>query len=387
MIDLDQQATTPLAPEALDAMLPYLSGHHANPHSAHAAGRRAKAAIEAARAEVAALCATAPERVIFTSGATEANNLALKGLFGAGRRGRLVTFATEHSCVLEAARALERSGVPLSVLPVLPDGMPDMARYEAAVAAGDVALVSAMRVNNEVGSIWPIAAMAARAHEAGALFHCDAAQAFGKVGCALGPDLGDADLVSLSAHKAYGPKGVGALLLAPGLALAPLLDGGGQERFRSGTQSPALVAGFGAAARLARARMEEDHAHTARLQAQALEILAASRVAFRVSGPAPGSPARIATNLSLRFPGVAATRLIAALRDVMISSGSACSSGAGRTSHVLPALGLGRTEVAETIRAGWGRYTSTDEIAAGFAAIAKYVLQVQNGSSWSGSGS
>ncbi|WP_448578982.1 cysteine desulfurase family protein [Thermaurantiacus sp.] len=378
MIDLDQQATTPLAPEALEAMLPYLREHHANPHSAHAAGRRARAAIEAARAEVAGLCGADPESLIFTSGATEANNLALKGLFGRVREGRLLTFATEHSCVLEAARALARAGVPLTVLPVLPDAMPDLAAYRDALEAGDVALVSAMRVNNEVGSIWPIADMAQAAHAAGALFHCDAAQAFGKIGCRVEEDLGGADLVSLSAHKAYGPKGVGALIARPGLELSPLLDGGGQERFRSGTQSPALAAGFGAAARRARATMAEDAAHAARLMALALGVLSGAGVRFHVNGPRPGSPDRIGTNLSLTFPGVSATRLIAGLRQVMIASGSACSSGAGRSSHVLPALGLSRDEVAATIRVGWGRYTRTDEIEAGFAAIAKSVLRVQN---------
>lgn len=378
MIDLDQQATTPLAPEALEAMLPYLSDHHANPHSAHAAGRRARAAVEAARAEVAGLCGADPDSVIFTSGATEANNLALKGLFGAGRGGRLLTFATEHSCVLEAARALAREGVPLTVLPVLPDGMPDLSAYRAALGKGDVALVSAMRVNNEVGSIWPIASMAEAAHEAGALFHCDAAQAFGKIGCRVSEDLGGADLVSLSAHKAHGPKGVGALIARAGLELRPLLDGGGQERFRSGTQSPALAAGFGAAARLARGRMEEDKVHAARLMTLALALLGEAGVTFRVNGPRPGSPDRIGTNLSLTFPGVTATRLISGLREVMISSGSACSSGAGRPSHVLPALGLSRADVAATIRVGWGRFTRADEIEAGFTAIAKSVLRVQN---------
>lgn len=379
MIDLDQQATTPLAPEALEAMLPFLREQHANPHSPHAAGRRARAALEAARAEIAGLCGVAPDWVIFTSGATEANNLALKGVFGAGAAGGLVTFATEHSCVLEAARALKGAGVPVSVLPVLPDGMPDMGAYAAALAEGEVALVSAMRVNNEVGSIWPIGQLAAVAHAHGALFHCDAAQAFGKIGCRVEEDLGGADLVSLSAHKAHGPKGIGALLARPGLDLAPLLDGGGQERFRSGTQSPALAAGFGAAARLARARMADDMAHAAALQQRALERLRAAGVRFEVNGPAPGTAERIATNLSLRFPGVAAARLIAARRDLMISSGAACSSGAGRPSHVLPALGKGRAEVAETIRLGWGRYTRADDIDAGLGAIAEIVLRMQKG--------
>ncbi|MCS6986163.1 MAG: cysteine desulfurase [Sphingomonadaceae bacterium] len=378
MIDLDQQATTPLAPDALAAMLPWLRQGHWNPHSAHAGGRQARAAVEAARARIAQVLATDPARVVFTSGATEANNLALKGFFGAGARGRLLTFATEHSCVLEAARALARDGVDVTILAVRPDGLPDLDRYAAELARGDVALVSAMRVNNEVGAIWPVAAMAQAAHRAGARFHTDAAQAFGKIGCRLIEDLGDADLVSVSAHKIYGPKGVGALVVAPDLKLRPLLDGGGQERFRSGTQSPALAAGFGAAATLAMQRLEADQAHARALQARALELLRASGVAFEVNGPPPDGPDRLPTNLSLRFPGVPATRLIPQLRDVLVSSGAACSSGAGRPSHVLAALGLSREAVAETIRVGFGRYTTPDEIDRGFSAIAKTVMRMQS---------
>jgi cysteine desulfurase len=374
MIDLDQQATTPLAPEALEAMLPWLREGHANPHSPHRAGRMAKAAVEAARVEVATLLDADPGRLLFTSGATEANNLALKGVLKPGDR--LVTFATEHSCVLEAARALMRAGVAVEILPVLRDGMPDMGALAAALER-PTTLISAMRVNNEVGSIWPTGEVARLAHAAGARFHSDIAQAFGKIACDLAADLGQADLVSISAHKMYGPKGIGALWVAPDLALSPLLDGGGQELFRSGTQSPALAAGFGAAARLARASMAEDAARAARLQGRALAILEASGVAFGVNGPAPGSAQRIATNLSLTFIGVPAARLIPALGAILVSSGAACSSGAGRPSHVLAALGLSRDAVHATIRCGWGRTTRVDEIEDAFAAIAKAVSQMQ----------
>jgi cysteine desulfurase len=377
VIDLDQQATTPLAPEARAAMLPWLGGNDANPHSAHRAGRAANAAIEAARAEVAALLGVAAETVLFTSGATEANNLALKGFFGAGAEGSLITFATEHSCILEAARALARMGVRLSILPVLADGMPDMPAYRAALAAERVALVSAMRVNNEVGSIWPIAQMAAAAHAAGARFHCDAAQGFGKLPCDVAADLGGADMVSLSGHKIYGPKGVGALMVAEGVVLEPLFHGGGQERFRSGTQSPALVAGLGAAARLARGRMAEDAAHAEALTRLALGILGQSGVRFSVNGPAPLSGARIATNLSLSFPGVPSARLIPRLPDIALSSGAACSSGAGRPSHVLAALGLPRAAVGETVRVGWGRYSMADDVAAAFERLVAEVAALQ----------
>lgn len=380
MIDLDGQATTPLAAEALAAMLPFLESSHANPHSAHRAGRAAKAAVEAGRAEVAAVVGVPPEHVIFTSGATEANNLALKGFLEgpAGQGGRLLTFATEHSCVLEAARALARRGTPLTILPVLADGMPDLNAYAGALAGGDVALVSAMRVNNEVGSIWPIAAMARAAAAHGARFHCDAAQAFGKIPCDLAEDLGGAALVSISAHKIHGPKGIGALVAAPDLALEPLLHGGGQERFRSGTQSPALVAGFGAAARLARAGMPAHAAHARDLMDAALAALSASGARFVINGPDPRGPFRIATNLSVTFPGVAATRLIARCPDILMSSGAACSSGAGRPSHVLAALGLPRERVAETVRLGWTRLTGRAELVQALSAVAKEARRMQS---------
>jgi cysteine desulfurase len=353
--DLDAQATTPLLPAAFAAMRPFLEGRHWNPHSAHRGGRLAKAALEAARAQVAARLGLAAEGLIFTSGATEANNLALKGVLEA-RPGRLVTFATEHSCVLEAARHLAQQGVPVSLLRVGADGMPDLGVVAAALGP-DVALVSAMAINNEVGSRWPLAELAAMAHAAGALFHTDAAQAFGKVELA---DCG-ADLISLSAHKMHGPKGIGALWVRPGVALAPLLDGGGQEGgVRSGTQAPALAAGFGAAAAAADPAATE--AHCRRLMGHALAALA--RVPHVVNGPDPLGPDRWPGNLSVTFPGIDAGRLVARLPHLALASGAACSSGSGRPSHVLAALGLSAAAARQTLRLGW--HGLTDE--AGFRA-------------------
>jgi cysteine desulfurase len=344
ILDLDAQATSPLLAGALAAMLPHLETQHWNPHSAHRGGRLAKAALEAARVQVATALGRDPTGILFTSGATEANNLALKGTLEANP-GRLLTFATEHSCVLETARHLQAQGTPVTILPVRADGLPDRAATTAALAQGDVALVSAMWVNNEVGTIWPIADMAAEAHAAGALFHSDAAQAFTK----LPLDAPAADLISLSAHKIGGPKGIGALWVRPGLTLSPLLDGGGQEGgLRSGTQSPALAAGFGAAAALS--NPAETHAKASALMALALETLSA--IPHSINGPDPRGPHRWPGNLSVTLP-VDASRLISALPALALASGSACSSGSGRPSHVLAALGLSTAAARRTLRLGW----------------------------------
>ena len=353
LIDLDAQATSPLAPEALAAMLPLLQHTHWTPHSAHRGGRLAKAALEVARLQVATLLGEPAETLIFTSGATESNNLALKGVMELAPGKRLLTFATEHSCVLESARHLERLGTPVTILPVQPSGLPDLAAYRAILSEGDTALVSAMWVNNEVGSIWPIREMAAIAHQHGALFHTDAAQAFAKL------DLtgSGADLISLSAHKIGGPKGVGALHIRPGTPIAPLLDGGGQEAgVRSGTQSPALAAGFGAAANAANPGATRAHAEA--LTRLAVEALAP--IPHIINGPVSPGPHRWPGNLSVAFPGLDANRLISALPGLALSSGSACSSGSGRPSHVLAALGISPQAARQTLRLGWGPAISPD---------------------------
>lgn len=357
IFDLDAQATTPVDPKVLDAMLPYLRGKHWNPHTTHRGARQTRAVIDVSRMQIAELLGAKAEDLHFTSGATEANNLALKGLLDEahGTRRRLITFETEHSCVLESARHLSRRGVPVTILPVLPTGLPDMDAFEAALG-DDVALVSAMLINNEIGSIWPIARMAALAKQAGARFHCDAAQAFGKIDCRLQTTLADVDMVSITAHKIYGPKGIGALLVADGIALAAQLDGGGQEVVRSGTQSPALIAGFGTAAAVARARMEEDFTHVSGLAERARAAL--QETAHHINGPS--GPDRWPGNLSITFEGVDVSRLFSALSDIAMSSGSACSSGAGKPSHVLTALGLPREAMHATVRLGWGRFTPVD---------------------------
>ena len=343
MIYLDYQATTPLAPEAFEAMLPWLRDQHANPHSPHRAGRAAKAAVEVARAQVAALLPPGG-RVVFTSGATEALNWAIKGLPGA-----IVTQATEHAAVLDTVAASGRSSV---VVPVDRDGRVAPDAVAAAVRETGARLVAVMLVNNEIGTIQPIAEIAAAVTPLGALVLCDAVQGFGRVAIPAG-----CDMVAMSAHKIYGPKGIGALWIRDGVTLTPLLHGGDQEGGRSGTLSPALCAGFGAAAVLAKARMAEDAAQAARLFAVARARLAG----WTLNG---AEAARWPGNLSVRRDGLDVARLMSDVRDVAFSAGSACASGSGRTSHVLRAIGLSDAEARSTIRLGFGRYTREEELVA-----------------------
>jgi cysteine desulfurase len=353
MIYLDYQATTSLAPEALAAMLPWLENQHANPHSAHAPGRAAKAAVEVARGAVAALLPPGGA-VSFTSGATEAINWAIKGV----GPGRIVTLATEHAATLDTVEALAKAGRAVTVLPVGADGLVDLAAAKAAITRG-TALVAAMLVNNEIGVIQPIAELAALAHEAGAQFLCDAVQGYGRIAI---PD--SCDLVAISAHKIHGPKGIGALWIRDGVAIAPLLHGGGQEAAgRSGTLSPALCAGFGAAARLAADYHEDDVAHVEQLWGLATERLGEDWI---INGSVEH---RYHGNLNIRHTGLDVNRLMSELRDIAFSAGSACASGSGRSSHVLRALGLGEAEARSSIRLGFGRYTSEDEIVTGLDRI------------------
>ena len=346
MIYLDYQATTQLAPEALEAMLPWLRDSHANPHSAHSAGRKAKAAIEVARGEIAALL-PAGGRLVFTSGATEALNWAIKGVAGP-----VVTIATEHAAALDTARA---SGAA-RVVPVDRAGLVDRAALAAALPGAG--LVEAMLVNNEIGVIQPIAEIAAAAHDAGALMLCDAVQGYGRVAMPEG-----CDLIALSAHKIHGPKGVGALWVRDGVALEPLLHGGDQEGGRSGTLSPALCVGFGVAARLMRARAAADAAHVERLWSVATDRLAG----WTING---AERQRYHGNLNVRREGLDVNRLMSDCRDIAFSAGSACASGSGRPSHVLKAIGLDDRQARSSIRLGFGRYTTEEELITALSRIA-----------------
>jgi cysteine desulfurase len=344
VIYLDYQATTPLAPEAFEAMVPWLRDDFANPHSAHPAGRKAKAAIEVARAQVAALLPPGG-RVMFTSGATEALNWAIKGVSG-----DMVTVATEHAAVHDTVRA--RHSGTVRIVDVAADGRLDPDALGLSAQAGDVALVETMLVNNEIGVIQPVAEIAAQAHAAGALFLCDAVQGYGRVAI---PD--GCDLIAISAHKIHGPKGIGALWVRDGVTLAPLLHGGDQEGGRSGTLSPALCVGFGVAARLARDLHVADAAHVDRLFACALPRFEAA--GWQLNG---AREQRYRGNLNVRRDHLDVARLMSDLRDIAFSAASACASGSGRSSHVLRAIGLSEAQARASIRLGFGRYTTEQDL-------------------------
>ncbi|HWH16905.1 MAG TPA: cysteine desulfurase family protein [Allosphingosinicella sp.] len=355
MIYLDYQATTPLAPEVAAAMRPWIETNFANPHSPYRIGREAAAAIDVARQHVLEALGPGSEagKLYFTSGATEAANWALKGVAPDLPEGktRAVTIATEHACVIDTSHWLVVEGLEVEFLPVGPDGIVDM--QAAAEAIDDrTGIVAAMLVNNEIGVIQPIEELSRLAREQEALFFCDAVQGLGRV-----PIPFDAcDMVAVSAHKVHGPKGIGALWIRDGIEIEPLLHGGGQEGgLRSGTLSPALCVGFGEAARLIVERRAEDAAHVERLW----EIARAATQGWILNG---SFERRYKGNLNIRREGIDAARLISEVREVAFSAGSACASGSGRTSHVLSSLGLGEREARSSIRLGFGRYTSEEEL-------------------------
>lgn len=375
----DFQATTPLEPKALAAMMPYLTEKFGNPHSAsHRFGWEGKAGVDVARKHIAALLNAAPEEITFLSGATEANNLALKGALEAAApgRNRLLIAETEHACIRETAAYLASRGYEVSLLPVDGEGL---LRLDALEAALDdrVALVSVMLVNNEIGVIQPLAEIAKLAHAHGALVHSDLAQAAGKIPVdvqALGLDL-----ASLSSHKLYGPKGIGAIYVRRGVKIAPQIHGGGQEEgLRSGTLAPFLCVGFGEAAKIASAQLEADQAHMKTLWQQTVDAFAQSGIAFQING---STTHRYFGNLNVSFPGVDGSRLLADLRGFAVSSGAACASSVGKTSYVLEALGVEPRVAQATLRIGFGRATTAAEVSDMTDAILKAV-RAQTEASW-----
>jgi cysteine desulfurase len=369
---LDNQATTRCDPRVVQFMLPYFSEEYGNPHSVeHVMGRKAEAAVEEAREQVAALIGAEVREVIFTSGATEANNIAIKGAarfaadMGDPRR-RIVTVATEHKCVLESVADLAAEGFEPVVLPVRSDGLLDPAVLREALTVPTL-LVSVMAVNNETGVIQDIAGLAAIAKGAGALFHSDLAQAVGKI--PLDMTGWKVDLGSISGHKIYGPKGVGALFVRrrPRVRLSPLFSGGGQERgLRSGTLPAVLIVGFGEACRLAAIEMAAEAKRIGGLRSGLLERLRRDIPGIQLNGSVQ---ARIAGNLNLTFPRATAADLMDAVPELCVSTGSACSSAAIEPSYVLRALGLSDREAERTLRIGIGRFTSPADIDYAAAAL------------------
>ena len=372
---LDYAASAPLRAEALAAMQPLLQRPAANPSSQHGPGRAARAAVETAREQVAALVGVAPGEVVFTSGGTEADNLAVKGAVLARPAGarRLVCSAVEHHAVLDAAAWAEAdAGAEVALAPVDREGRVDLERLAGLLAPGRTALVAVMAANNEVGTGQPVAAAAELAHAAGAPLLCDAVQAAGLPGVDVGRD--GIDLLALAAHKLGGPTGVGALVVRAGTTLRPLLHGGGQERgLRSGTLPAAAIAGFGAAAAAALAERQAPGyaAGLAGLRDRLLAGLRAHEPALEVNGD-PAEPTSLPGLLSVRFPGRRAEDLLLLLdrQAIACSAGSACASGAVTPSHVLVAMGRDATQARETVRFSLGHASTEAEVDAAVAAVA-----------------
>ena len=378
MIYLDNHATTRCDPAVLAAMLPYFTDNFGNPHSAeHRMGAVADEAVERARAQVAELIGAEPREIIFTSGATEANNLAIFGAVRAARdrsRSRIITAATEHPSVLEPVEDLEDENYDVVLLPVRRSGLLDLVSVKQALDVPTL-LISVMAANNEIGVIQDIAAIADLAHRAGALFHCDAAQELGKI--PLDVRAMGIDLMSLSGHKIYGPKGIGALFVRhrPRIRLQPLMAGGAQERgLRPGTVPVPLVVGLGAACAIAQREMANEQVRLQRLRARTLAELRASFPGLVVNGEeAP----RLAGNLNLTLPGFPARELMRLAPELCISTGSACSSGEVRVSHVQRAIGLCDAEATCTLRLGLGRFTSQAECDAAVKALVGAAREIE----------
>jgi cysteine desulfurase len=361
-IYLDYHATTPVDPRALELMLPYFSQEFGNSASkSHAFGWRAEEAVEAARTEVGRLVGASAKEIVWTSGATESDNLAIKGAaqFYAEKGRHLVTCKTEHKAVLDSMHALERQGFEVTFLDVEKDGRLDPARLQAALRK-DTILVSVMHANNETGVVHPIEEIGRITRAAGVLFHCDAVQSVGKI--PFDVERANVDLASLSAHKMYGPKGVGALYVRrkPRVRLVGQMDGGGHERgFRSGTLNVPGIVGFGKAAALALAEGEAEARRVLALRERLRRGLEAGLDLLTVNGSLEH---RLPGNLNVSFAYVEGEALMMAIKDVAVSSGSACTSASLEPSYVLRAMGVSEDLAHSSIRFGVGRFTTEEEI-------------------------
>lgn len=368
-IYLDYQATTPVDERVLKTMLPWFTERFGNPHSGdHQHGWDAAEAVETARGQVARIIGARPREITFTSGATEANNLAVKGAARAAgpEKRHVVTCVTEHKCVLESCARLEREGFAVTYLPVGHDGLISLDALSDAVTE-QTAVVSIMAVNNEIGVIQPLAEIGRICRERGALFHTDAAQAAGKI--PIDVKAMQIDLMSITAHKMYGPKGIGALFIRgrPPVPLEPLFDGGGQERgIRPGTVPAPLAIGFGAACEIAGEAMAGEAEHLRGLRDRFLARLRDGVDRFHIHGD---MDRRWPGNLNFSFENIEGQDLMVRLGRISVSTGSACNSAATGPSHVLQALGSDPTLLHNALRVGLGRYTTADEVDAAADAV------------------
>jgi cysteine desulfurase len=376
-IYLDYQATTPMDPRVLEAMMPYFTYKFGNPHSrSHSYGWEAEEGVEKARGQVAKLIGADEKEVIFTSGATESNNLAIRGVaeFYKDRRNHIVTTVTEHKCVLDTCRHLEQQGFDVTYLPVQKNGLIDLEVLRAAVTDKTV-VVSIMAVNNEIGVIQPLAEIGKICREKKAFFHTDAAQAAGKI--PLDVEAMNIDLMSISGHKIYGPKGIGALYVRrkPRVRLVPLIVGGGQERgFRSGTLPTPLCVGLGEAAEIAMKEMDAESKRLAKLQARMLKGLNAKLTDIHVNGDLEH---RIPGNLNIGFAYVEGESLMMGIKGLSVSSGSACTSASLEPSYVLRALGVEEDMAHTSLRIGLGRFTTEQEVDTAVDELVRHVNKLR----------
>jgi cysteine desulfurase len=376
-IYLDYQATTPMDPRVLEAMMPYFTTKFGNPASrSHSYGWEAEEAVETARAQVAKIIGADEKEIVFTSGATESNNLAIKGVaqFYKDRRNHIVTLVTEHKCVLDTCRHLEQEGFEVTYLPVEKSGLVDLEKLRAAVTDKTV-LVSVMAVNNEIGVIQPLKEIGAICREKGAFFHTDCAQAVGKI--KLDVEEMNIDLMSISGHKIYGPKGIGALYVRrrPRVRLVAMINGGGQERgFRSGTLPTPLCVGLGEACAIAMKEMGSEAERLRGLRDRFLTKLRERLPEIYINGDLEQ---RIPGNLNISFAFVEGESLIMGIKSLSVSSGSACTSASLEPSYVLRALGVEEEMAHTSLRIGFGRFTTEQEIDRAVDDIARHVTKLR----------
>jgi len=361
-IYLDNQSTTAVDPRIMDEMLPYFTQKFGNPHSrSHSFGWESEAAVEDARAKVADLIGADPREVIFTSGATESNNLAIKGIarFYRDKKNHVITVKTEHKCILDACRHLEEEGFLVTYLSVGVDGLIDLEELKSAIT-DKTSLVSIMAVNNEIGVIQPIEEIGKICRDRGVFFHSDIAQGFGKI--PIDVNKSNIDLASISGHKIYAPKGIGALYVRkkPRVRLEPMINGGGQERgMRSGTIPTPLVVGLGKAAEIAKSEMDDEYQRIKYLSEKFINKIQSHAKDVFLNG---SREHRYPGNINLSFAYIEGESMILSIKDLAVSSGSACTSASLEPSYVLKSIGVGDELAHTSIRFGIGRFTTEEEI-------------------------